>query len=115
MPEETLLVDTAYVLREVQDKVRQYINESGIDVTIQAQELIASVLGSFLFDPHPGWQSGMGDEHTQNFEALLNKLPAFLEQIGNLPYVENNRITSFDVIYWLTKNISAICPYICPW
>lgn len=114
MAEETTLIDTAYILREVQSKTRDYINQSGIDVSIQAQELITSVYSSFLFDPHPGWQTGMSEKHTQNFDELLNKLPDFLQQIATLPTVTNNKISSFDVIYWLSQNMSSICPYICP-
>ena|SRR5947209_5729023 len=105
-------VETQNILTDVQERIATYSAASGIPVSLQAQELIAGVLGGFLFDPHPSWSADR-TVHTEYFNAHMAKLPAYLAEIGaRVP--SGQPITTFDVLNWLASNLGSICDYICP-
>lgn len=106
--------DTALVLDDVQRAASEYTSTSGVKVSLPAQELIAAILGSFLFDPHPSWNAERGAVHTGHFNNYIRRLPDFLKEIGEQPSVQNEEITSFDVIYWMRDHLAGICTYLCP-
>jgi len=105
-------LDTEVILTDVQRAVSDFTEKSGIRVSLQAEELIASILGAFLFDPHPSWHADRRD-HSALFKAHLSSLPKYLADIAKRSG-ERKQITSFDVLAWLGENLKSICDYACP-
>jgi len=96
--------------------VRHYCSvfqeETGIEVTEVAQNLITAIFEAFVMDPHPSWEVG-DQKHLENMRMLMKSLPTYLKQVSAQKKY-GDPISSFDVLLWLSISIKDICPYFCP-
>jgi hypothetical protein len=98
---------------EVSQICEKFSSDTDVLVSLRAQTLIAKILNSFLYDPHPKWHIDK-KEHEIHLESFLDRLPERLYAIAKVRN-HNDPINSFDVLFWLSYNLKEICPwYLCP-
>jgi hypothetical protein len=85
----------------------QFKNQTAVEVTPAAQDLIRVVLSSVEDDPHPRWMASAGDR-AAIVKRLLADLPDYLGRIVTAE--ETKTLTTFHVLHWLAVNLDRICP-----
>lgn len=75
----------------------------GVGVSGQAQNIIYYVVCAVETDPHPRWKE------RPSRERFLDGLPEHLAAVVAEEGVEK-RVSTFDVLHWLTRNLERICP-----
>jgi hypothetical protein len=100
------------------NEVAALCKKSPIEFTPQAQLLVYQVLASVTDDPHPGWKTDQ-ISLTAASGTLFAQLPSLLAQVASHPSVQDQRVTTFDVLHWLAStqpiatkiNLDRLCPF----
>jgi hypothetical protein len=96
----------------VRDVIGNFSTKSKITVTTQAVDLIVAVVIGFRDDPHPEWKS-FGESHNRITDELVDALPLLLERTSR-EFASGREITTFDVVALISRHLSWICPFVCP-
>jgi hypothetical protein len=99
------------IYQRVKAKCQQFQELHSVTVTEDAQFLIGTVLKSVLSDPHPVWNAEQVQLQKVT-DDFVEKIPQYLQEIAER-LSENQGISTFDVIFWLSENLASICPFLC--
>jgi len=81
----------------------RFSQQTGIEVTQQTQDLIATILTSIEQDQHPSWQVREG-QINNIAQAYIEATPLFLHQIAASENINaNGRITTFSFLHWFSR------------
>jgi len=85
------------------------MQQSGIEITADAQNLTKVILNAVLSDPHPRWEA-TPEERVEIVTNYIQDLPDTLTTLAKDEHVEGS-ITTFDLLHWLStdKQLARIC------
>lgn len=119
-PDTDMLLDFEMfnIHESVYSQCSRFSEVYGVEVTNRAQQIIIDLIDSFAHDPHPDWNADADmAKHQQFVVAYIDALPRYLEQIHfSTIGVRSSAttLTAFDIQLWVSRNINAICVYVCP-
>jgi hypothetical protein len=87
------------ILSQVSERCSRFSGQTGIEVTQQTQELIATILTSIILDQHPSWE--LREEPNNIAQAYIEATPLFLRQIFVGEHIP--RITTFSFLHWFSR------------
>jgi len=79
-----------------------FTQDTGIEISPGAQELIKLILTSILSDPHPLWDI-RPNQRVGVVQHYIAELPTKLAELVEEEQVQE-QITSFDVLHWLSRD-----------
>ncbi len=112
-------------LKDINEACKYYTEESGIEVTPNAQELLFVVLKGIEKDPHPTWQISRESKDLQKMsERHFSSLPVYLRTVFRRvrarggwtrdgKRIEIKQITTFDLAHQMTSLVDMFCDVDC--
>jgi hypothetical protein len=93
----------------LENRFRGFMEQTGIEVTAEAQNLTKTILNGVLSDPHPRWEA-TPEERVEIVNNYIQNLPETLTTLAKDENVEGS-ITTFDLLHWLStdKHLARIC------
>jgi len=94
------------ILNEVQQHCSTFQSNTTVEVSNQAQELIALLVTSIVSDPHPRWRMQQAPQQTQS-----DYLAALQFNLARLVADESisSKITTFHLIHWIADTLASLC------